>query len=497
MSLYIKTLNVCAALLCAVYALGQSQMLDSIHIIQDSRSLNTFESTDNAATIGLSGYTQYGYASVMAKNINGNFKRPMEAERSNQLEIELGGFKKLKNWIYKTDFSYKKQYDKNVPWSGVANAYEGNPFIWADSSAGDWQRDHVKTSISLETPSIFKNILTGLKLDYQIGSGARISEPKPFYRQRYIALIPALNWIITPSKSLGFTAKINFIQEENEMGFYTNSNVLLYRLRGYGTFSKTPFVSGERKRSGQELEARIHYQFQAKKYQFLISGFASQREEEINEGVAILNPSGFYSEINYGGNVALQSGKANNGKSVSLAYRLKNGFADDVIFRAQSASFIEHSFNANVSLWHSSNLSQSLWQYTIKPEFNFIEYTDQATVTQLSAATIGTKLLANWRKSIGQNIYLHVQPFVGYSYVTYSNFINLGENIITRNLILPDYHYFSANNFQYGGEISLTLNQLNKNTVHSISLKNNTVMVLNNPTFTDRNNTSLNYLIIF
>ena len=486
-----------AALLCAANATGQTNKKDSLHILQDNKTINYFELTDNAATIALTPFAEHGFATVHVNHTSGNFRRPMEAEASNLINIATGGFKKKNGWMYKSNFAYTKQYDKNIAWSGVANAYEGNPFIWADSSVGNWERDHIKAAISVAAPVIFKKLQTGLTLDYQVGSGARITEPKPFYRQRYIALQPGINWLIASNKSIGITGKINFIQEENELGFYSNNNVLLYRIRGYGTFSKAPFVNGERKRKGTDLQATAHYQQQLGKYQVLLSAYAAQRDEEINEGVAIQQPTGFFTEIRFGGNAMVQTGNATKGKSMSVAYQIRNGYADDVIFRAESASYNEHLLQANISLWYASNASKSLWQFTLSPAFKFIDNTDQATLTQLTAATVGANFKANWRKQLKPNIHLQLQPFAGYYYVADSEFINQRPNIITKNIVLPDYQFFATNHAKFGALAVLEINQIKTKLVHSFSVIINNTLSTNNTMLNGRNNFQFNYSLIF
>jgi hypothetical protein len=485
------------ALLTTLNAKAQISKLDSLQVIQDNRFLNYFELTKNAATLGLNSFVQNGYANVNIANTNGNFRQPMEAEATNQFNVVTGGFKKLNGWLYKTNFTYSKQYDKNIAWSGVADAYEGNPFIWADSSSGNWERDHIKTTFSVAAPIVLKKIQTGLTIDYQIGSGARITEPKPFYRNRNIAFQPGINYLIMPNKSVGFTGKINFIQEENELGFFSNNNVLLYRLRGFGTFSKSPFVSGERKRRGTDIELTAHYNHQFGKYQFLMSGFAAQRDEEINEGVAIQQATGFFTEIRFGGKAALLTGNALNGKSIVLNYQIKNGYADDIIFRAESASFSEYKVVAEINFWKSLADSKSLWQFTASPQYRFINNTDQATLTQFNASNIGANFTVNFRKPINSRFDIQIKPYVGYFLTNNSDIINQRPNVITENLILPNYEFLASNYGQFGSLLSLNVKPSNSNTLHTISAGANQSFVSNSILFTNRNNFQFNYSIIF
>jgi hypothetical protein len=459
-----------AALFSAANTSGQMTKQDSLHVFQDNRAVNYFDLTGNAATIDMTPFAQQGFAKISAITINGDFRRPMEAEASNPISLATGGFKKINGWSYLTNFTYTKQYDTNIAWSGVADAYEGNPFIWADSSVGNWERDHIRATISIAAPVILKKLQTGLTLDYRIGSGARISEPKPFYRKRYFAIQPGLNWLLSKNNSAGLTGKVDFLQEENELGFYSEDNVLLYRLRGYGTFSKSPFVSGERKRKGVDLQTTAHYQQQWRKYNLLLSAFIARRNEEINEGIAIQQQAGFFNEVRFGGNAVMQSGNATKGKSLLISYLIKSGFADDIIFRAQSASYRKQLLASDISTWHTSDFSNSVWQFTLSPEISFIDNTDQATRTQLTATTVGSGFKVNWRKKVRQNVYLQLQPSVGYYHFLSGGFTNRTPNTITENIVRPDFDFFATNRTEIGTLVSVEVKPAKATIIHSLSI---------------------------
>lgn len=493
----VKTIIVLIANLLAINTFGQNSLQDSLHLLRDNRALNTFVLSTNPATLSKKIYPQYGYVNVGTNSCNGNFIRPMEANSTSQINVETGGFNILKGWAYNVFFNYQKQFDQDLAWSGIANAYEGNPFVWADSSGGNWERDHIKTSINVAAPIVFKKLRAGLTLNYEVGSGARLSEPKPFYRQRYLALQPGITWTLSPRKSIGIGGKINFMQEENELGFFGNSNVLLYRLRGFGTFSKAPFVSGERKRKGTDLQTNVHYQHYYNDYQWFISAFAAQRKEEVIEGVAIQQPTGYFTEIKYGGNTVLQKGNAQKGKSVMIAYQLKNGYADDVIFRAGSASYSEHLLNVDLSVWNTKLLTKTLLQFTLSPALRATDYTDQATLTKFMATNVGSSLKANWRRQLSPNIHLQLQPQLGYFQVILNSLINQRPNVITQCLILPDYHFFASSFTQFGGLVILEVNQPKARILHTFSFQNFNRSVVNSPIFSNRNNVQVNYSIIF
>ena len=165
---------------------AQKTVVDSLQTLQDSRVLDIYNLTGNVAYSGAA-MPSYGYASANICHTTGLFKQPMKADNATVLSLETGGFKKINNWKYHGYFKNKKTHENKVSWSGVYDAYDDNPFIWADSSSGDWERDEINALIGITTPTIAKKITAGLQIVYSIGSGARLSEPKPFFRYRNIA----------------------------------------------------------------------------------------------------------------------------------------------------------------------------------------------------------------------------------------------------------------------------------------------------------------------
>ena len=475
---------------------AQRTALDSVQIIQDNRSLDVYGLTQNVIYVeGLR--PQKGYASANIFNEFGGFRQPMQASSMSQYKAETGGFKKMNHWGYNGHFAYKKTYENTVKWSGVYDAYDDNPFIWADSSQGNWQRDEIKAKIGIIPPKITKNLSMGLQINYFISSGARLSEPKPFYRYRNIALQPALNYQLNQNQSLGIMGTIGFVVEENELGFYGNSgnNVLLYRLRGYGTFSKSPFVSGERKRIQDDLAVRIHYKKKSQNTEFLISAHASQRNDDITEGVALPQSIGFFTSIQYGGLVSFYKGNFNHGKSINLKISSKNGYADDVIFRAESASTIYQHLDIQGSKWHFNESKKTLTQFSITANYSSIDNTDQATRTKLLVSKIQFLGGINYRKQLNEKYRFNASVETGYSYVFDNSFVNRNLNTIIRELIIPNYLFHSSHFALFNAKLGMDIISKKSNITHSIfaSTQNQVFTKFD----TQRTNLQLNYSILF
>ncbi|MEJ7827477.1 MAG: DUF6850 family outer membrane beta-barrel protein [Segetibacter sp.] len=75
-----------------------------------------------------------------------------------------------------------------------------------------------------------------------------------------MALRPGITYQVSSNEEVGNTGAAGFAKEENEIGNLTNSsNVLLYRLRGFGNFTRALFVSGERRRYEMRWQGAAHF----------------------------------------------------------------------------------------------------------------------------------------------------------------------------------------------------------------------------------------------
>lgn len=476
--------------------LAQQTALDSMQIIQDNRSLDIYNLTQNVIYLEAL-RPQKSFASANITDGSGKFKQPMQSSTFNEFNVATGGFKKINHWRYNGFFTYKKNFEKAVKWNGVYNAYDDNPFIWADSSQGNWQKDEIKVLIGIVPPPITKKLSMGFQIAYLISSGARLSEPKPFFRYRNIVLQPAISYQLTQNQALGIMGIIGFVTEENELGFYgnTNNNVLLYRLRGYGTFSKSPFVSGERKRVQDDLAVRIHYTKKYNNSEFLVATHASQRIDEVNEGVAIQQNIGFFTSIEYGGLFSFYNENGNDGKSINLKISTKNGYADDVIFKAESASSVFQNIDIRVSKWHFNESKKALTQLSLLVNYSALDNKDQATRTQFIVNKIQFSGLLNYRKLINKKCRFNGSLESGYSYVFNNSFVNRTSNTIIRELIIPNYDFHRTHFALANGKLGMDIIPEKGNITHSMFVN------AQNQIFTEfdthRTNFQLNYSILF
>ncbi|MFN8807682.1 MAG: DUF6850 family outer membrane beta-barrel protein [Bacteroidota bacterium] len=487
-----RNLLIMDCLLLTVFAGRAQQMgIDSLQVLQDGRALNAFTATGNMVFAG-DLLPNIGYGAATASRQVGGFRQPMTAAEKIDLSLATTGFKKVKQLGYYGDLSYKKSDESNLPWSGVYNSADDNPAIWADSSRGNWKRDEIEVTFGISAPELIKKLSVGMQIHYAIGSGARTSDPKPFYRYRNIVLMPGITYQLPKNQLIGITATIGFAKEENELGFFSdnNDNVLLYRIRGYGTFSRTPFVSGERKRIQSDLGANVHHQKKWKDYKLLVAAHVRQRSDEVIEGVASPVVTNYFSGIELGSSIDLFKGNPTAGRSASLKVTSKNGYTDDVIFQAESASSIQQRVLLKVSNWFTRN--KSIWQFSVTPIFTFIDNTDYATVTQFTASNLIAVGNASFRHKIGSGMQLYVSIEGGASRLLEAYFINQRPNVITEQLVRPNYLFHTTNYVLANAQVGVVI-QSNNRLGHTVSISSVNKLAAN----VSRSNLQFNYSIIF
>jgi len=477
---------------CTVFQPGRAQTAaqDSIHRVQDGREIDRSQWTGNPAAAVA--WPQHGYAGVSADYTSGDFRRPMQAAQRRSLGLHTGGLRRLGGWTVAGLFRYGRRYDSDVAWSGVYDPYEGNPFLWADSNRGDWERDEVQARITLQAPSLGR-ITTGLSIAYGIGAGARRNEPKPFFRYRDIALRPGLVYSLSRNKEIGLAGEVGLGKEENELGFFSRDNVVLYRLRGFGTYTKTPFVTGERRREEIRWKASAYYSYDWDRSGLLFTGFAEQREDEVIEGLASPQPTGYFTGISWGGEILLRSGGAGKGGSASLKGRVQDGYADDVIFRAESASWSRQEVSSQLRYWKEGR--KRSWLMIVSPAFTYFNQTDLGTQTLWDVSQLSLTAEWRYRRQLSAAWHFFLAPAAGYAWPVDTYFTSRSQNIVLRELTVPDYRFFATAYGTADLRAGLEIQSSPLASVHFISLESHNRLASNH--FNRRNELALHYTIFF
>ncbi len=221
---------------------------------------------------------------------HGDYRRAMDPEATRSLGLSGKGTAALGDWDVGGRFGYRRQARRGVYFSGVADAYDGNPYFWGDSLSGDWRDDVVVAGASLHAPWQNGRRL-GLSLDYRTATGVRTSDPKPLYRLRDAAISLSYHQQFSPRFALALKPGYRHVFEENEIGYLSQNNAFVIRSRGYGSLLEGSLVRMDRRRMSSDWHLEAGIQRAGGAYVALA---ASIRTDRVSEGLADPVPDGDY-----------------------------------------------------------------------------------------------------------------------------------------------------------------------------------------------------------
>lgn len=422
---------------------AQMAHFDSL-LIQISQYTPSFwQNGQNAAALAWWPQPQYGSTQLTYNQANGAFRRPQEPKMRKDFLLHTEGLRQVGKWTYFGRFDYQKSQDRVLAYSHVNDPFDGNPFIWADTLAGDWQRDHIGAQIAVGSPVWAGRWRTGLGINYHVGQGARTRDPKPFYRLRNLELRPALHFQANARTHWGAVAHIGLKQEENEVGYYSDEFPLLYRLRGYGTFSRTPTVTAERRRTGNVYKLLLQYQhFTLNNAQWLVQMGGGFRQEKTREGIATPTNGGDFGESI--GELFLSWNKPAQQQNWTVELQLlnQNGSGRDPILMANSVSYNWLTASGRYGFWQNkTGLFRHLF---LKPKLQVLQQSDQISRTDWNISNL--TLTADWheRRPI-RKAWLWYGIETGYRARLARAFAANRPTPLTTALVRPDYEILSAN----------------------------------------------------
>jgi hypothetical protein len=438
-------------------AMAQVNATDSTLLFQNGFNGNVWHQTKNLSLIKLDSIADYSSASFTFLQTQGSFKRPQQATKELLYGFASEGLKKYGNWHFFGNFSYQKLNNKEVAYSHVARPYDGNPFIWADTLAGDWLGDQLATSLQVSIPLKNNKWNTGLLLDYLTEQSARSADPKPLYRYRTIFLKPFISYQLSQKHLFGVKFSYQNKNEVNEIGNFSTNNPQLYRLRGYGTFSQGPIVTAERLLKGSLLGAGLNYTYQVSSSTLLyVDADYGFNTEDVTQGVSLPVFEGGLDETYANLYINFQKKLSRKGYQISALAYFRDGSGFDPVFNAYNSAFYFSGVNTNFSFWKKTN-DKIMFGVKIEPQFSYLNYFDGIAKTDWFTSNLFTNASAFVNYTMNNKFSFNFSPNLGYN-------INMRKDIaigrptqLSEILVRPDYLFNSIAYLNYGLSASCLL----------------------------------------
>ncbi|SMO85762.1 hypothetical protein SAMN06265379_11045 [Saccharicrinis carchari] len=417
--------------------------------------------TKNPAALALARIYKHGNVQLGYAYTNGNFKPSLNGSNKRKYYLNADQFFVLNKSVFRGSFTYANEKEKGIHYSNMADPYRHLPYLFVDSVAA---KDHaVRETYMLQSEwasRISDKISIGAAINYKAGLAAQAHDPR------------AQNTIARFNVKPGLMLKLNRIQLGGDM-FYryynqeidlitvkTNSVHTIYSLTGLGTFSTHTAATFSRLYKKHIWGG--HLQLLAANNIF--TGGASASIETVKDGrkesgatwSAIKSGSRLKGYTYHIGDVlTLQNeqrihqirlqGKIRQAIGTEILQTLeaseKNDTYNWLTYSEQDKyEYINYRAALSYQMVRLQSHNKMQYQWYFKTELNGIEENYYIPNSQLSFSNLITTV--NYRRIFNMG---HDKMELGASFLCNKNLtkeINLAsDNVITQNIIYPDYQY--------------------------------------------------------
>jgi hypothetical protein len=183
------------------------------------------------SSLGSPELTGFGVAWLSLDHALGSLRQVQDPSRRHRMQLAMAGRQQRQHGFGYGRFSYARELEREVRWSAVADPHDPMPYLWADSSGGDWIRDEVRVGFA-EGHATSRGWALGWGANARYVQGARRNDPRPLVRLRDLDATVGLRGKphATP---MGMMFTLGAVREENEIGYFAGDDPFVYRLRAH------------------------------------------------------------------------------------------------------------------------------------------------------------------------------------------------------------------------------------------------------------------------
>jgi hypothetical protein len=421
----------------------------------------------NPAGLPRAGFSGQSHFRIQVGGEAGAHRRVQDPARRGELGVGLEGHRSTGGWHSAGAFHYRRRGDDDVRWSSVSDPFSGSPYIWSDSTGGDWGRDDVLLMGQLGSPRLPGGLLGGVALSAIWGQGARRNDPRPLFRIRDLELVPGLE-LERGTWTMGFTGHLGWVLEEGEIGYFAGDDPFVYRFRGYGTFDRTQLVRATRTREGGRVAGG--FQVARRSPSWGLSGAARMGiyADSIRQGIARPEYGGGYRRVELQARAALRRmeaspdgtpplGPAAAVQELRWAGWLYRGEGTDPVFLAVNTEDLNAGTTLELSIPLGSPRGPSSWQGSLLLEATEIRREDIAADTRWSVSRAGFESGVRWTAHAHDPARFQLHFRGGFMAPVAERWEAGRETLVTPILVRPDFDFTRTSSWLAGGEIGLTL----------------------------------------
>lgn len=195
--------------------------------------------SSNAAGLWLDNPAEYTELAAGYKVSSGNFHRPQQGKRENDLVFSAEGAVRLKKYYLWGKFDYSRDATKEAVYNAsIIDPYRDMPYYVADTNPSNWNKQHYTLQFKAATPA-FGPVSFGVEGTYKASIGSKQRDIRVDSRFYTIEVKPGIVYTIDRNNHIG--ANFQYYNTKEHSGM-SNVNVYVdqdyYEMYGLGSARK-------------------------------------------------------------------------------------------------------------------------------------------------------------------------------------------------------------------------------------------------------------------
>ncbi|MBN2600833.1 MAG: hypothetical protein JXR87_02450, partial [Candidatus Marinimicrobia bacterium] len=177
--------------------------------------------------------------SLQTGSVDGDFCRILDPGQINDNYWTASGSQRLgKKSLFYGSFSYRLQNAADKMWSHNRQPYSGLPFVFADSTTGDWELNGLMWNVDISREFVRDWVYGGISVFYNVDEEYQDIFPRPKGNHRDMYINTGIGAVSTKGSRFGLMLKYYNFQESLATSKYSldqEKTPIFYKLRGLDT----------------------------------------------------------------------------------------------------------------------------------------------------------------------------------------------------------------------------------------------------------------------
>lgn len=227
----------------------------------------------------------YSDVKIGATGKTGDFHRPQKPKSSSMYNFCADGALNMGGFYLSAGFKFSQIFENDVKFTSILDPYRGTPYMIADSTGGDWQKQLYNMWLKVASPYYNDFVSVGISAGLDVGRGAKKTDPRPQANSNQIGVKPSVTFRLGSHSLGGNFSYRRFMENSNLMLYNSSESQKIYLMKGFGQYTYDIFSTIERERryNGNGYGFGAQYAYNGSSTQVLLfGGYENYTEEAVD-----------------------------------------------------------------------------------------------------------------------------------------------------------------------------------------------------------------------